>query len=95
MGEIIKIVPRTVKAIELLGADNGMVMRPQDEWPAFIDYLYLERELAALSPAELDTFITGEISEAAEIAERRGLAWAHEFFELIFDGQLNRYFYYE
>lgn len=95
MDEIAGIIPRTRKAIELLGMDNNMAMRPISQWPPFIDYLYLERCLCVLSPGLFEAFIVGEVSEVAEIVDTYGLRLVHEFFNLIFDGVLNEYFFYD
>lgn len=82
-----------VKAIQYMGACNCMTPKSVEEWPSWVNYKSLNKQLNALTDEELEVFVDGEIKETANLVARHGLHEANCFFDLVFDGDLNGYFF--
>lgn len=89
---ILAELPRLLKAIDLLGMDNGANPIPKaiipETWIARA--LQAEDELLHLTSEEVETLVMGEHTDQQVIAKRTPAA--DEFLAEVFDGELSELF---
>jgi hypothetical protein len=83
------------KAIKTLAIINGVFqsMKPANEWPAFINYEYLDAALRVLTDEELHNFVAGDSPEVDELIETHGLHHVNELLDYIFVGDIHCLFF--
>lgn len=88
--------PRFNEALNIMSSDNGMSRKAVDETDfqkcrKISDFYTAEAELELLSWAEIETLVTGELSEQEALQPRAVIATY--LLELCFDGDLENLFF--
>jgi hypothetical protein len=79
--------------LALIGTINKNELIEPDSWPGFIDYDWIENKLRPLESEDLKTLCTGHPEESDPLVLKHDLALVCGLLSLIFDGEINSYFF--
>ncbi|MDH5394416.1 MAG: hypothetical protein OEY11_14625 [Gammaproteobacteria bacterium] len=89
---LLREAPAFIEALNIMAHDNNIPLKPVDSWPMFINYKLMQEQASSFTQDELETFVTGELSEIQALTKKNKCDMLSIVLNEIFDGTLHDFF---